>query len=95
MALRKNYSQQEFPFISGIFALQKPSIGLLSFAIKQEINENQQYLVDKTTLRKFEEILKETLTNLFDKSIPFTQTTNLNICEYCDFKKICQRLKLS
>ena len=91
----KNYSQQEFPFISGIFALQKPSIGLLSFAIKQEINENQQYLVDKTTLRKFEEILKEILTNLFDKSIPFTQTTNLNICQYCDFKKICQRLKLS
>jgi len=39
----------------------------------------------------FEQRLMEKLTELFDQSIPFKQTTNLENCKYCSFKDICQR----
>ncbi|MGV3683974.1 MAG: PD-(D/E)XK nuclease family protein [Daejeonella sp.] len=40
---------------------------------------------------QFELKLSEKLNEIFDKTIPFVQTTNLDICKYCPFKKICQR----
>lgn len=39
----------------------------------------------------FEQRLQEILTELFDQSILFKQTTNLESCKYCSFKGICQR----
>ena len=35
--------------------------------------------------------LKEKLNELFDSSIPFRQTVNIDNCKYCSFKGICQR----
>jgi ATP-dependent helicase/nuclease subunit B len=40
---------------------------------------------------QFEQKLAENLNEMFDESIPFVQTTNLDTCKYCPFKKICQR----
>ncbi|MGB4400275.1 MAG: PD-(D/E)XK nuclease family protein [Daejeonella sp.] len=40
---------------------------------------------------QFELKLSEKLNELFDLSIPFRQTTNLETCKYCAFRKICQR----
>ena len=40
---------------------------------------------------RFEIRLKEKLTELFDPKIPFKQTSNLESCQYCSFKGICQR----
>lgn len=40
---------------------------------------------------QFELKLKEKLTELFDPSQPFRQTSNLDHCKYCAFKGICQR----
>lgn len=40
---------------------------------------------------RFEQRLKEKLTELFDQTIPFKQTSNLENCKYCSFKGICQR----
>lgn len=39
----------------------------------------------------FSEKLKEKLDELFDESVPFTQTKNLENCAYCPYKEICQR----
>ncbi|HEX2788184.1 MAG TPA: PD-(D/E)XK nuclease family protein [Ignavibacteria bacterium] len=33
------------------------------------------------------------LNNIFDKSIPFTQATDMKRCKYCDFRIICHRLE--
>lgn len=41
--------------------------------------------------RQFELRLAEKLNELFDSSVPFIQTTNLETCKYCAFKGICQR----
>ena len=40
---------------------------------------------------QFEIKLKEKLNELFDASIPFRQTSNVDACKYCNFKGICQR----
>jgi len=40
---------------------------------------------------QFEIKLKEKLNELFDITIPFRQTSNLDACKYCTFKGICQR----
>ena len=39
----------------------------------------------------FEQKLQEKMTELFDQSIPFKQTSNLESCKYCSFKGVCQR----
>ncbi|MDR0232448.1 MAG: PD-(D/E)XK nuclease family protein [Dysgonamonadaceae bacterium] len=39
----------------------------------------------------FEEVLIQKLSELFDKNIPFCQTTALTKCSYCDFKELCNR----
>jgi len=49
-------------------------------------DQNLEYFKEQ-----FELILSEKLHEIFDLSIPFVQTTNLDACKYCDFKKICQR----
>lgn len=40
---------------------------------------------------QFELKLSEKLSEMFDVNFPFVQTTNLDTCKYCPFKKICQR----
>lgn len=40
---------------------------------------------------QFELKLSEKLNEMFDVNFPFVQTTNLDTCKYCPFKKICQR----
>ncbi len=39
----------------------------------------------------FEELLRETLAELFDPSTPFKQCEDVRACDYCDFKQICKR----
>lgn len=41
--------------------------------------------------RDFVERMKEKLSELFNPSIPFTQTKNTESCTYCTFKNICRR----
>jgi CRISPR/Cas system-associated exonuclease Cas4 (RecB family) len=40
---------------------------------------------------QFAKKLKEKLNELFDSSVPFRQTENIDNCKYCSFKGICQR----
>ncbi|RZM28050.1 MAG: PD-(D/E)XK nuclease family protein [Pedobacter sp.] len=39
----------------------------------------------------FSEKLQEKLEELFDETIPFVQTENIENCAYCPYKEICQR----
>jgi hypothetical protein len=40
---------------------------------------------------EFESLLKQTIDELFNPSVPFQQTEITGICEYCDFKEMCGR----
>jgi len=48
----------------------------------QNLEEYKQY---------FENKLREKINELFDASVPFIQTNNLDTCKYCPYKDICQR----
>ncbi|MDR0692754.1 MAG: PD-(D/E)XK nuclease family protein, partial [Prevotellaceae bacterium] len=39
----------------------------------------------------FTEALNNTLSQLFNAAIPFVQTAHPDVCEYCDYRKICGR----
>ena len=38
---------------------------------------------------EFEELLKKTMEELFDREKPFTQTEEEHTCSFCDFRNIC------
>jgi hypothetical protein len=50
--------------------------------------------LESSELEEFEKILTGILTEIFDPAISFTQTTNPDVCEYCPFKVICNRISL-
>ena len=54
--------------------------------------------IDKKIVGSYDDVAEEyttaidgCLTELFDESVPFVQTTDENHCTYCDFKAICKR----
>ncbi len=40
---------------------------------------------------EFRERLHDLLEEIFDKDVPFNQTENRKVCEYCDYKSLCGR----
>jgi len=70
---------------SGIISFRKLSEGL------KKVKVNDLDYLDETTLQTFEEQLKKLITEIYNPQIPFSQTKDLTICEYCSFKMICNR----
>ena len=52
-------------------------------------NQSREELILSTILEEFEEALKQCLQELLDPNIPFTQTSNLDNCKYCDYRTVC------
>ena len=71
--------------VSGIITFRELSAGLKTV----KINNND--LLNVSVLNEFEEQLKLLLSEIFNPEIEFKQTDNLNNCEYCTFKGICNR----
>lgn len=88
---QNNHPENRLNFTSGIFSLRRPGEGLMNFTLKQPENENGGILTDYQLLENFEDFLKKTLTEIFDRQTPFTQTTNIELCRRCSFKGICAR----
>lgn len=45
----------------------------------------------KDISRAYEERVMDTIEQIFDESLSFNQTSDINTCKYCDFKTICGR----
>ena len=60
------------------------------FEFKKGKNKIQGDILMETMI-EFEEKLKQSLVKIFDRTIPFQQTDNLENCKYCEFKVICNR----
>jgi len=74
----------------------KPSLLYLQEAGKEDyssaiLHEGEEmadfHLINDT----FEDILTRKLSELFDSRIPFSQTTLMGKCVYCDFRELCNR----
>ncbi|HOH71246.1 MAG TPA: PD-(D/E)XK nuclease family protein [Paludibacteraceae bacterium] len=53
--------------------------------------QKEEILKYSTVAEEYERLLKSCLEKLFDKSVPFTQTEDVENCKYCPFIKICRR----
>jgi CRISPR/Cas system-associated exonuclease Cas4 (RecB family) len=73
----KKYDPDHTPEL-GIYSLRMQSQGLIQPNLPDEENQFETYLV-----HLIDEIL--------DPSVSFEQTTNENICSYCDYKDICNK----
>jgi len=71
--------------ISGIISFRKLSLGLQTV----KIDSTEELSID--VLSEFEEQLKIILTDIFNPDSDFVQTDDLDTCEYCSFKGICNR----
>jgi CRISPR/Cas system-associated exonuclease Cas4 (RecB family) len=71
--------------VSGIITFRELSAGLKTV----KINNND--LLNLSVLDKFQEQLEIILTEILNPSIEFKQTLDLDNCEYCTFKGICNR----
>ncbi|MGQ0828034.1 MAG: PD-(D/E)XK nuclease family protein [Bacteroidota bacterium] len=71
--------------ISGIITFRELSVGL------KTVKVNNSDILNTAVLNEFEDQLKNLLKDIFDPSLPFTQTTESTDCEYCAFKGVCNR----
>ena len=71
--------------VSGIITFRELSAGLKTV----KINNNE--MLDVSVLNKFEEQLKEILSEIFDPETEFSQSPDTDNCTYCAFKGICNR----
>jgi len=46
---------------------------------------------NKNVVAEYEKYLKNKVNELFDENYPFTQTTDIHNCEYCNFNLICRK----
>lgn len=71
--------------VSGIVTFRELSAGLKTVKVNDSSNLNVEVLAD------FEKQLQVMLSEIFDTKLRFTQTKELDNCEYCAFKGICNR----
>lgn len=77
-------------FETGIISLRKLSLGMISFGIKGDDKKFDSAL-DEEKLEAFESYLLDLLDNLFDETIPFSQTPIIETCRTCIYKTMCRR----
>lgn len=71
--------------VSGIITFRELSAGLKTVKVNDSANLNVGILAD------FEKQLHLLLSEIFDTNLRFTQTKEVDNCEYCAFKGICNR----
>jgi hypothetical protein len=71
--------------IRGFFSDTGHVIGIGSEKKYDPITRYQDYAPE------FENLLSELLTEIFDTSVPFTQASDKDICQFCDYSAICRR----
>ena len=70
--------------IPGIYSMRAISSGFITTSLPEGADEN--------LIPEFEKVLTEIISQLFDAELPFTQTDNLDVCNWCDYKGICNRV---
>ena len=75
--------------VAGNFAFKNLKPGLLKVSKKINSKESEVLKITQAVIDEFEEQLEIVLTKINNN--PFSQTTELKNCEWCDYKSICKR----
>jgi ATP-dependent helicase/DNAse subunit B len=81
----KDQNARVFTVETGNISLKEPSKGYLRVQLPGDLQVNAD------TLMIFEKKLVELLEMIYDPSLEFTQTNEVEQCTYCPFKGICSR----
>lgn len=79
------HKDEHMELISGIISLRKTS----AYLIKTEINKTDR--IDSELLNAFRRELEAIIGSIYNTSESFNQTENLETCNLCAFKAICNR----
>lgn len=72
---------------AGIISLRRPSERFMPI----NVTENSNNIIDHAVLKSFEEVLVNLVSEIFDRSILFSQTKDTETCNNCAFSSICNR----
>jgi len=70
---------------SGIISLKNLSLGFMGIELPEKESMSGE------VLKKFEDILNDIISEIYNPEIPFTQVDNQDNCVYCSFKSLCGR----
>ncbi len=79
------------PMSAGIIPLRRLSEGFIALTVPGEGSGKGTARLDPSAGEQFEEILTGILTEIFDLSQPFTQTSDTDACRYCPYVNLCLR----
>ncbi|MCX6286341.1 MAG: PD-(D/E)XK nuclease family protein [Bacteroidetes bacterium] len=79
------------PIQAGILSLRKLNDGLLAVSVPSSVQEGNQTSLTASDIIEFENILKQVLSVIFDRSTCFSQTKDTDICSRCTFVDLCGR----
>ncbi len=80
--VRSNTSHAEHRIVPGIMGRKQIFTEDFDFGLAKDV---------RPILDEFEARIKEMVSELFNRDIPFSQTTNSETCKYCAYKQICHR----
>lgn len=83
----KNYDVEKIK--SSIISMQNIKISPLTLTKKS--NKEKEDIFNPTDFQRFENLLIDMISEIYNKEIPFSQTNNENICKICDYSAICNR----
>jgi len=76
--------------IAGNYSFKNLEDGLITLCKKESKNNNHSTLViNDNVIRKFEDQLNKILNNIISND--FIQTSDKEVCKWCDYKLICNR----
>lgn len=87
----KNDKQETGGLWAGIISLRKTGEGLMKISLPKGKEDQENDLITPDELVTFGDILNNVLENIFDFSIPFTQTDERSNCNYCPYINFCGR----
>ncbi|MFZ4520361.1 MAG: PD-(D/E)XK nuclease family protein [Bacteroidales bacterium] len=76
---------------AGIISLKKLAAGFTPVLVPADEPGKFSPMLNETTGNRFEEVIRHILGEVFDLTIPFAQTTDLEICERCPYINLCGR----
>jgi hypothetical protein len=76
---------------AGIISLKKINAGFTAVSVPGEEPGKLSGILNETSMKRFEEITVALLTDVYDLSKSFSQTTDLKICERCPYINLCGR----